>query len=98
MTSLGPRNARQLMLRSEPFGTDEALQIGLVQEVVPPEDLDGAIEEVIAQFRAGAPGALADIKQLLHSLTHTSPTRGARRSMILNLAADRRASEEGQEG
>ncbi len=98
LTSLGPRNARQLMLRSEPFGTDEALQIGLVHEVVPAEDLDQAIEEVVGQFRAGAPGALADIKHLLHALTHSNLTRDGRRSMILNLAADRRASEEGQEG
>lgn len=98
LTSLGPRNARQLMLRSEPFGTDEALKIGLIQEVVPAADLDGAVEEVVGQIRAGAPGALADIKRLLHILTHTNPTREGRRAMILNLAADRRASEEGQEG
>lgn len=98
LTALGPRNARQLMLRSEPFGTDEALGIGLVQEVVPAAELDGAVEEVVGQFRAGAPGALADIKRLLHTLTHTNPTREGRRAMILNLAADRRESDEGQEG
>lgn len=98
LTSLGPRNARQLMLRSEPFGTDEALKIGLVQEVVPASELDGAVEEFTGQIRAGAPGALGDIKRLLHTLTHKNPTREARRSLILNLAADRRASEEGQEG
>ena len=98
LTALGPRNARQLMLRSEPFGTDEALGIGLVQEVVPAAELDGAVEEVVGQFRAGAPDALADIKRLLHTLTHTNPTREGRRAMILNLAADRRESDEGQEG
>ena len=98
LTALGPRNARQLMLRSEPFGTDEALKIGLIQEVVPAAELDDAVEEFASQLRAGAPGALADIKRLLHTLTHKNPTREARRLMILNLAADRRASEEGQEG
>ena len=98
LTSLGPRNARQLMLRSEPFGTEEALAIGLIQEVVPADGMDAAIEQVADQFRAGAPGALADIKLLLHTLTHKNPTRDGRRSMILSLAADRRASDEGQEG
>jgi methylglutaconyl-CoA hydratase len=98
LTALGPRNARQLMLRAEPFGTEEALKIGLVQEVVPATQLDDAIQEVIGQFRAGAPGALADIKRMLHTLTHMHPTREGRRAMILNLAADRRASDEGQEG
>ncbi len=98
LTSLGPRNTRQLMLRSEPFGTDEALQMGLIQDVVPAPDIDEAIAEVIAQIRSGAPGALADIKRLLHTLTHTPVTPEGRRSMILNLAADRRASVEGQEG
>jgi methylglutaconyl-CoA hydratase len=98
LTSLGPRNARQLMLRSEPFNTDEALRVGLVQEVVLESDLDGAIEEIAGQLRAGAPGALADIKTLLHTLTHTNVTPEGRRAMILNLAADRRTSDEGQEG
>ncbi len=98
LTSLGPRNARQLMLRAEPFGTDDALRIGLVQEVVPAEELDSAIDEVLGQLRAGAPGALAGIKHLLHTLTHTNPTRDARRAMILELAAARRQSDEGQEG
>ena len=98
LTALGPRNARQLMLRAEPFGTEEALKIGLVQEVVPAAQLDDAVQEVIGQFRAGAPGALADIKRMLHTLTHMHPTREGRRAMILNLAADRRASDEGQEG
>lgn len=98
LMSLGPRNARQLMLRSEPFGAEEALKIGLVHEVVPAGDLDGAVSEFVDQFRAGAPGALADVKRLLHTLTHKNPTREARRSMILNLAADRRVSNEGQEG
>jgi methylglutaconyl-CoA hydratase len=98
LTSLGPRNARQLMLRSEPFNTDEALKVGLVQEVVPETQLDGAIEEVADQFRAGAPGALADIKSLLHALTHAAVSPAGRRAMILNLAADRRESAEGQEG
>jgi enoyl-CoA hydratase/carnithine racemase len=98
LTALGPRNARQLMLRSEPFNTEEALRIGLVQEVVAAEEIDAAIEEVVGQFRQGAPGALADIKKLLHTLTQTPVTPEGKRSMILNLAADRRASEEGQEG
>lgn len=98
LTTLGPRNARQLMLRSEPFGTEEALRIGLVQEVVPAEELDDAIDKIIGQIRAGAPGAMAGIKHMLHTMTHTNPTREARRAMILDLAAERRRSEEGQEG
>jgi methylglutaconyl-CoA hydratase len=98
LTALGPRNTRQLMLRSEPFNTEEALRVGLVQEVVPEAELDDAIEQVIGQFRAGAPGALADIKRLLHSLTLVPMRPDERREMIVNLAADRRASDEGQEG
>jgi methylglutaconyl-CoA hydratase len=98
LAALGPRNARQLMLRSEPVNTEEALRIGLVQEIVATDEIDSAIEEVVGQFRSGAPGALADIKRLLHTLTQTPVTPEGKRSMILNLAADRRASDEGQEG
>lgn len=98
LTALGPRNTRQLMLRSEPFNTEEALRVNLIQEVVPETELDDAIEQTISQFRAGAPGALADIKKLLHSLTHIPMGPDERREMIVNLGADRRASDEGQEG
>lgn len=98
LAALGPRNTRQFMLRSEPFGTDEALKIGLVQEIVTAGDLDNAVEEVIDQFQQGAPGALADIKQLLYTLTQTDVSPEGKRAMILELAADRRESAEGQEG
>lgn len=98
VTSLGPRNARQLMLRAEPITTEEALRIGLIQEAVPEAELDDAVEEFVNQLRQAAPGAQAEIKRLLHALTHTQPDPVARREMILDLAVERRASAEGQEG
>lgn len=98
LTALGPRNARQLMLRSEPIDAQEALRIGLVQQVTATNDLNAAVTSYVAQMRKAAPGALADIKQLLHTLTHEQPSPVERRQMILELAAARRASDEGQEG
>ena len=98
VAALGPRSARHLMLRSEPFTTEEALRVGLIQEVVPAAELDSAIVDVVGQLRSGAPGALADIKRLLYTLTQSGATTEGKRAMILNMAADRRQSEEGQEG
>lgn len=98
VTSLGPRHARQLMLRSEPFRAEEALAIGLVQDVVPEDELDAAVTQMVNQLRKGAPGSLTEIKRLIHSLTLGELSREEEREMILEMATERRTSDEGQEG
>ena len=42
--ALGARVAKALMILSEPFGAEEALRIGLVQRVVPADELDEAVD------------------------------------------------------
>ncbi|MFW6075470.1 MAG: enoyl-CoA hydratase-related protein [Chloroflexota bacterium] len=98
VTALGPRHARQLMLRSEPFSAEEALAIGLAQDVVPEQELDAAVTQMANQLRKGAPGALTEIKRLIHTLSLGELSRDEEREMILAIAAERRTSNEGQEG
>ncbi len=98
LLALGPRNVRELMVRSEPFGVTDALRLNLIQRAAPLADIDNVIDQWMAEIRAGAPGALADSKILLHALTCAGMTASEQRELILNLAADRRASDEGQEG
>lgn len=96
--ALGHRNARAILVLSEPFGVEQALKVNLIQEAVPESELDAVIERWLSQIRAGAPGALADAKKLLHVVT--SPDLGSEeiRRQALELAGDRRSNPEGQEG
>ena len=98
ITSLGPRNARQLTLRSEPFDAATAVRTGLIQVAVPERELDAIIAVWAAEIRAGAPGALAGAKALFHAMTHGDMTPEERRERIVELGAERRLSAEGQEG
>jgi methylglutaconyl-CoA hydratase len=84
------------MLLAAPFGTDEALRCGLVHRVVPPNELDAAIDETVANLLRGAPGALAATKRLLATMPIGDPA--AARAATTALLAERLASDEGREG
>jgi len=96
--ALGPREAQAVMLRAEPFGVDDALRLGMIQRAVPGERLDDAVEEWVAQIRANAPTAMADTKALVADIADGRLTPDERRVRCVTIAADRRASAEGQEG
>lgn len=52
---VGMQRAKELALSGRVVGADEALSIGLVLELVAPEELDHAAEDMAAAFAAGAP-------------------------------------------
>jgi methylglutaconyl-CoA hydratase len=60
--------ARRVMLSSRRFDAAEALRMGLLARVAPPEGLRAAVEEEVGRFLACAPGAVADAKRLIRSL------------------------------
>jgi methylglutaconyl-CoA hydratase len=98
LTSIGPRHARELLLRAQPFDAATAMRVGLIQTAVPADQLDEVVAEWCGQLRAGAPGALAQAKALFHDLTHGDLSPAERRERIVELAAERRLSAEAQEG
>jgi enoyl-CoA hydratase len=65
---VGPARARRLMFTGENITAEEALRIGLVDEVVPtPENLDPALARWFAALSAGSPAAITRIKRaMLH--------------------------------
>ena len=89
LAKIGVTAARRYMLSGERFGAEEALRIGLVNEVA--TDLDAAAAKVVEAFLASAPGAVADIKALIAEAELTGDLTSAR-------IAARRASDEGREG
>lgn len=96
--SLGRRHALALMLRAEPIGSAEALRVGMVQQVVPDDDLDAAVTACTLALSTNAPGSMRDAKQMVIGLGEHGRTPLDIRADAVRLAARRRVDPEGQEG
>ena len=59
---VGKSRAKLLMFSGETIGAEEALRIGLVDQVTQPENLMPACKELAAKIAAKAPLALANVK------------------------------------
>ena len=70
---IGHQRASELLLLGEPFTAKAALEMGLVNRVVEPEDLTAATEEIVAKLVTKAPSALLATKRLLKSTATTTP-------------------------
>src|SRR5688572_20690137 len=57
LAAIGPRHARRLMLTGERISAAEAARLGLVHEVVPAEQLDGAVERIVGELLKNGPAA-----------------------------------------
>ena len=62
---VGLRRAKELVLLGDIIGAAEALEAGLVREVVAPEDLDATVAALAARLAAGAPVAMRQSKRML---------------------------------
>lgn len=68
---VGPSRAMALILTGRRIGAEEACRIGLVDAVVPPEDLLPRVLEVARAIAANAPLAVRSAKQAIrYGLTH----------------------------
>jgi methylglutaconyl-CoA hydratase len=95
--ALGPREAKARMLLATPFGTDDALRMGLIQAAVAAEELDAAVDRAVADLLKGAPGALAGVKQRLPAI-FAGVDGEAVRAATAGLLAERLGSDEAKEG
>jgi enoyl-CoA hydratase len=62
---IGPGRAAELLLTGATIGADEALGWGLVNRVVEPADLEGAVDALVAAITACAPAAIRLQKALI---------------------------------
>lgn len=69
---VGMGRAMEMCLQGRPVLADEALRIGLVSEVVPPDQLAGRGAALAAELAAGAPLAYAAAKQALQRALESS--------------------------
>ena len=69
---VGVRKAMEILLLGERFDAQQALQLGLVNRVVPAAELDATVDSVVQALVGGPTLALRNAKRLLHqSLAHT---------------------------
>jgi methylglutaconyl-CoA hydratase len=97
VNAIGKRQARRLALTTERIGSTEALQMGLVQQVVVAEQLDAAVDAVVTNLLAGGPNAQREIKQLFAQL-HQGPITADVREATAQTIARVRGSDEAREG
>ena len=96
LRALGRRNTQAFMLSSTAIDAAEAHRLDLLYDVVDPEALDTTVDSLVANLSEAAPGALADVKQLVSSIEGLSLSSA--REVTIRALADRRMSDEGQEG
>ena len=94
--AMGPRQARRYFLTAERFSAATALELGLVHEVVPAEELDAAIARHLKALKAASPAAIAATKALIAAVDR--PLDDAVISDTARRIADQRASADGREG
>jgi methylglutaconyl-CoA hydratase len=65
---LRERDIRELLFTGDLIEADRALQIGLVNRVVAPNELENEVQKLCASILQNAPGALAHSKRMLEQL------------------------------
>lgn len=93
---LRERDIRELLFAGELFDAHRAEEIGLINRVVPPNELEAEVQKLTASILQGAPGALASSKRLLEELWATSVP--ADLDVALSHHLEARESPEAKEG
>ena len=93
---VGTSHARSLFVTGERFGAERAREIGLVHEVVPGDELEGAVDNKVEELLQGGPVAQATMKALLRRLETTEPMEAP--GLTTRVISELRTGEEGQEG
>ena len=97
VAALGARAARRYFQTGERFSAAEAQRIGLVHEVAPADQLDRAVETLVAALLEGGSGAQARSKRLIAEV-QDRPITEAMLTLTARAIAEARASAEAREG
>ncbi|MEJ8853175.1 enoyl-CoA hydratase-related protein [Variovorax robiniae] len=90
------RQAMGMMLTGQRIKAARALDMGLINEVVPRAELDAAVDRWVQQLLACAPLSLKAIKQVVRQTAQLSPTQA--HGMRLPALVDALQSEDSNEG
>ena len=97
VAAMGPRAARRAALTAETLDAGRALEVGLVDEVVPAEDLEDAGRRLVEQLLPNGPAAMREVKGLMDAVAG-APLDDRLELDTAGRIARVRASAEGREG
>lgn len=95
--AIGARAARRYFQTAERFDADTAHRLGLVHEVLPADQLDTRLEEMVGILLDNGPAAMAASKDLIRRVA-AGPVNDAMVEDTAVRIADIRATDEGREG
>lgn len=95
--AMGARAAHRYFLTAERFSAQEAHRIGFVHEVVPAEQLDTKVAELVKALVNASPNAVRSCKELVQTVADRE-IDGALIAQTVEGIADIRSSTEGKEG
>jgi len=95
--AMGARAAHRYFLTAERFSAAEAHRIGFVHEVVPAEQLDARVDELVKALTSAGPAAVRACKQLVQDVAEQTIDAALIDRTVQGIA-DIRASAEGKEG
>jgi methylglutaconyl-CoA hydratase len=93
---IGEKQARDLLLTGRLFSSEEALRLGLVNEVVEAERLEARMLELVAMLKANSPDAIAATKRLLAAQNKAWLDVAVAKALAAN--AESRATHDFREG
>jgi methylglutaconyl-CoA hydratase len=93
---LHERHIRELLLTSELIGSQRAVEIGLINRVVAPSELEDEVQKTVESILQNAPGALSNTKRLIEELWPNSVRHDVERALTHHMQA--RESAEAKEG
>lgn len=95
--AMGETMARRYFLTAEVIDAAEAYRIGMVHDLVPPEELDAAVNAILGHLLQGGPNALREIKLLIRDMSGR-PIDDALADDTAGRIGRVRATDEAQEG
>nr|WP_315478936.1 enoyl-CoA hydratase/isomerase family protein [uncultured Rhodoferax sp.] len=95
--AMGARAAHRYFLTAERFSAQEAHRIGFVHEVVPAEQLDAKVAELVKALVNASPNAVRSCKELVQTVADRE-IDGTLIAHTVEGIADIRSSSEGKEG
>ena len=93
---IGPARATALFVTGARIDAKRAHEIGLVERLVEPGDLDASVERVVAAILESGPRAVRAAKRLVREVEGRPPDAVA--DLVVERIAAIRVSAEGQEG
>jgi len=97
LQAIGTRQARRYFISGERFDAVKAMEIGLLHQIVPANQLDEAAKHITGEILSCAPNAIIEAKQLIGKVAG-APIDAGLMNDVAERIAKRRTSAEGKEG